>query len=199
MPQIPPLLPLLGFALSFVGTLAYLRDMVTGDTYPNRATKLLWSLAPFISIAAALSKGAGWSVLPVLAEGLSPFSIFLLSFYKPHHVWHLGPFDWACATLAALALLLWQATGEADWAALFAVLADCLAGLPVLRKAWIAPQSETASSYGLSGISLTTSLFVIQSWTFAEMAFPIYGVLYNFAVVAILFVRRRMGVVVARA
>lgn len=182
--------PIMGFLISLSSTLVYLRQMFKGKAYPNRATSFLWALPPFIATAAALSKGAGWSVLPVLAEGLAPLSILFASFYKPHHVWRLGPFEWICAGLTLLSLFFWQRTGDANLAAALAVLSDVAAGLPVLRKAWLAPYSESAFSYALSALSFTTCFFALRTHTFAELAFPVYGEIYCLSLSSLLLIRR---------
>jgi len=70
----------LGAAVNIWGAFFYIRDTLRGETKPNRATWLMWSIAPLIATVAALSQGVGWAVLPVLMAGFGPL------FHKPEFV-----------------------------------------------------------------------------------------------------------------
>ena len=165
-----------GFAINLLGTYAYARDTLLGKTKPNRITFALWSLAPFIAVAAALVDGVTWAVVPVFAAGFCPFIVFLSSFVNKQAEWKLGPFDWVCFIFSILALVLWKITDNPNVAILFAVLADGAAALPTIIKSWKYPETETAISYLAGGISVATSFFALKAFSFAELAFPLYAV-----------------------
>ncbi len=71
---------LIGAGVGFVGTYAYIRETIRGRTKPNKITWLMWSVAPLIGTAAALSDGVRWAVLPVFMSGFGPLLIFIASF-----------------------------------------------------------------------------------------------------------------------
>ncbi len=67
----------------------------------------------------------------------------------------------------------------------FALIADGLAGLPTLIKAWKEPQSEHYAPYLTSAISAGITLLTISDWTFANYAFPAYILFTGVGVAAI--------------
>ena len=48
---------------------------------------------------------------------------------------------------------------------LVAVLADLVAGVPTLRKAWSHPETENATVFVLSGLNGVITLLTIDTWT----------------------------------
>jgi len=168
-----------GSILNLAGTAYYIWNTLKGITKPNRVTWLMWSIAPMIGTAAALVSGVTWATLPVFMAGFCPFLVFLASFVNPNAYWQLGRFDYVCGVLSALALVLWYITGNPVTAIVFAILADGLAAVPTLVKAWKYPETETATGFITSGINSSTSFFVIPRWEFAFYAFPLYLVIAN--------------------
>jgi hypothetical protein len=180
----------IGAAAVLVGALGYARDTLYGETKPNRVTWFLWMLAPFIATAAAISDGVGWAVLPVFMAGFGPLLVLLASFASKEAYWELGWLDYACGFLSILALALWAITEEPLVAIIFAIIADGLAALPTLSKAWQYPETESAGIYVASFFSAVTGLAAVQYWGAAEYAFPIYLIIIN-AVLIFVVVRKR--------
>lgn len=104
---------ILGAVVNVFGALGYARDTLRGETKPNRVTWLMWSVAPLIGTAAALSEGVTWAVLPVFMAGFGPFLILLASFINPNAYWKLETFDYLCGACSVLALVLWGITQDA--------------------------------------------------------------------------------------
>src|SRR5512136_1134710 len=92
---------------TLLATFVYIRSMFKGSARPNRMSWLMWSIAPFIATAAAVSNGVSWAALPVFMSGLSPFLIFTASFVSKKAHWTLVSFDYICGVLSGLALGLW--------------------------------------------------------------------------------------------
>ena len=153
-------LVIFGVTIAFLGELAYVRDTYLGRSSPNRVTFFLWSLAPFIATAAAISEGVTWAALPVFIVGFGPFMVLLASFTNKKAVWKLGKFDWYCGALAVLALIMWAITQNAVIAIAFALLSDALAGIPTLKKSWTHPETETIWAYAGSAFAVLTGLLV---------------------------------------
>jgi hypothetical protein len=169
-----PRLVLLAALLNLVGAASYARDTIRGRTRPNRVTWALWALAPFIGFAAGLSEGVGWVGLMTFMIGFGPLVILVCSFVNPAAHWALTRLDVACGVISLSALALWALSGSGVVAIAFAVLADLVAGVPTVRKAWTDPASESRSVYGCGMASALITLLVIDRWAFAEYAFPVY-------------------------
>jgi len=173
-------------AASFITAALYIRAMCRGAAKPNRVTWLMWSIAPFIGTAAAVYSGVTWAAVPVFMMGFSPFLIFIASFFTEKAYWKLGGFDYLCGGLSALALLLWAVTMDPDVSIMLAIVSDAIAAVPTLTKAYRMPQTEAIWPF-LTGIfNSTVSLIVAVTWSFAEVAFPIYLLALNLLLVALL-------------
>lgn len=165
---------------TLLATFAYVLSMFKGGAKPNRISWLMWSIAPFIATAAAVSNGVGWAALPVFMSGLSPFIIFAASFISKKAKWALTSFDYACGVLSVLALVLWYATKDPNVAIVFAIASDALASIPTFTKAWNHPETEIAWPFIVGVFNAATSFSAITVWTFAAYAFPAYLIIINF-------------------
>lgn len=170
-------LVLLGAIVNIAGSFLYIKETFEGKTKPNKMTWIMWSIAPFIATAAALSNGIRWAALPVFISGFVPFLIFLGSLASKKAYWKLERFDYICGLFSALALILWAITKHAEIAIVFAIISDASAGLPTLIKSWKYPDTETVEAYMAGLFSALTSFFALRVFNFSEIAFPIYLVL----------------------
>ena len=139
----------------------------------------MWSIAPFIAAAAAVSNGVGWSALPVFMSGLSPFLIFTASFVLKKAHWKLTTFDYFCGVLSGLALVLWFVTKDPNVAITFAIASDAMASIPTLTKAWNFPETEIAWPFIVGVFNASTSFWAITMWAFSAYAFPAYLIVIN--------------------
>lgn len=174
------------FAAAFIqliGIYSYIRDTIKGIVKPNRVTWLMWSIAPLIATFAALSDGVSWTTLPVFMSGFAPLLVFLASFINKQSYWKLYKFDYICGVLSLLALILWFITNDPRVAILFAILSDGVAALPTIIKAWKNPETESVWPYATGIINASSGFFVLQSSNFSEIAFIIYLLFVNTALI----------------
>lgn len=94
--------------------------------------------------------------------------IFLASFVNKKSEWKLTRFDLTCGTLSLLGLALWLITKEGNVAIFFSIVADGLAAVPTIVKAYRYPETE------IGWVWLT-----VVDWTFAHYGFPLYIILVN--------------------
>jgi hypothetical protein len=181
---------ILGAFATLLAALTYIRSMFTSATNPNRVTWLMWSIAPLIAAAAAMSNGVGWATLPVFMSGFSPLLIFTASFFTKKAYWKLSSFDYLCGGLSATALVLWYITYDPNIAIVFAMVSDGFAAIPTLRKAWNHPETESAWPFIVGVFSPATSFAVAVAWTFSELAFPIYLIMINILLVFSVYNRK---------
>jgi len=164
---------------TLVATYLYISSMFKGAAKPNRVSWLMWSIAPFIAAAAAISNGVGWAALPVFMSGFSPFLIFTASFVTKKAYWKLASFDYVCGVLSGLALILWYVTKDPNVAIVFAIASDGLASIPTLTKAWNYPETESAWPFIVGVFNASTSFGAATMWAFSEYAFPLYLIAIN--------------------
>lgn len=190
--MLPENLILLGAALSFYGGLSYLIDTVKGKAKPNRVTWFLWALAPLIAFAAQQEKGVGLASLMTFMVGFNPLMIFLASFINKKSYWQLQKLDYFYGALSLLGLVLWKITGEGNLAIIFAILADALAGIPTLVKAYRFPETESGRIFLFGAINSGITLLTLKTFSLAHLGFPLY--IFLFCILMYSLVKWRWGV-----
>lgn len=178
---------LLGGAVNFAGASVYIKKTIKGEIKPNKVTWLMWSVAPLIATAAAFSDGVRWAVLPVFMCGFCPILVFAASFVNPKAYWKLETFDYICGACSVLALALWAITKEPLVAIIFAIASDGFAAVPTLIKSLKYPETESALVYMVAIFSSLTSFFALKKFSASEIVFPIYLVLFNSFLVAVIY------------
>lgn len=174
-----PYLVLLGATANIFGGYYYIKDTLAGTTKPNRVTWLMWSIAPLISTAAALTAEVTWAVVPVFMAGAVPLVVFFSSFKNKSAYWRLQKFDYWCGLFSLLALVLWLATKEPLVAIILGMVSDGFAVLPTFIKSWTNPDTESAIAYSTGVFSALTGFAAVNTWNFSEFGWPIYLVIAN--------------------
>lgn len=167
-------LVILGAALNLIGSATYALATLKGKTKPNRVTWFLWALAPLIAFSASIKDGVGLPSLMTFMVGFGPLIIFLCSFVNRKAFWKISTLDIVCGAISILALVLWLVTGSGFIAILFSILADLIAGIPTLVKAYKSPETENYSVFLFGSISAIITLLAIDKYEFSYYAFPAY-------------------------
>src|SRR3989344_2454997 len=187
--MLPEQLGYIAIATSLIGASFYIRDIFVGKTKPNFVSWFFWMLAPFIGTCLQLKAGAGLSVLPVFMAGFIPFLVLVASVLKRNAYWKITFFDVACGIFAFVALILWILTQNTALSILFAILADALASVPTLVKAYKFPETETSSVYITGIFNNLLGLLVIKNWNFSVYSFGVWFILLN--IVLVYFIHRK--------
>ena len=173
-------LVVLSIAINLWGSIAYIRDIIKGDTKPNLVSWSLWALAPMIATAAAVYAGADfWVTTRTFLAGFTPLLVVIFACAHPRSYWKLTRFDFICGALSLVAIVVWITIDAPRLAILLVVIADGLAILPTVRKAWSNPETETGLVF-IAGIIAT--LLVIPSipvWNIENAAFQVYLLVAN--------------------
>lgn len=172
--MLDPRFVLLGAALTLIGSSGYAVATVRGRTRPNRVTWFLWALAPLIGFTAQVDDGVGWPAVLTLSIGVGPAIIFTSTFVNRRSYWRITRFDLLCGAASVVALVVWLAVPDPEPAVVAAVLADLLAGIPTIRKAWTHPETEIATTFALGLANGTITLLTLDRWDLASWAFPAY-------------------------
>lgn len=176
---------IVGTLIGAIGTLAYIVDTVKGEIKPNRVSFLMWSIAPFIAFAAMLKQGVGISSLMTFSTGFLPLMVFIASFVNKKAEWKLTRFDLLCGFLSLVGLVLWMITQVGNIAIIFSIMADGLAAIPTIRKAYTYPETEIAWPWFATAIGVVLTLLTLKSWTFADYGFIVYILIVNLIISAL--------------
>lgn len=183
---------LLGFAISLVGTLRYCRLTLLGRVIPNRVSWFLWTLVPLIGFCAQLSDGVGWPAVLTLSIGVGPGLVFLAACRRGGGRWVPTAIDRVCAAVAAVAIAAWLVSGSAGTAVLLTILADAVAAVPTIVKAWRAPWTEYPLTFALGGINGVLTVATISDWRPQVWAFPVYVMCLGMGLCSLVIVRSRV-------
>jgi hypothetical protein len=173
---------IVGAIISTVGGLSYLIDTLKGNVKPNKVSYLVWSIAPLIAFFAEMKQGVGLQSLMTLTVVFLPFAVFVASFVNKNAEWKLTYFDVTCGALSLVGLVLWYITKSGNIAIFLSILADFLAAVPTIVKAFNYPETESAWPYFTATISAALTLLTIQMWNFATYAFPVYILLVTLVI-----------------
>lgn len=169
----------IGTLIGSVGAVVYFLDAVKGKIQPHRVSFLLWSLAPFIIFAAQIKQGLGIETVMTFSQGFLPFLIFLATFINKKAEWKITTFDLTCGLLSLIGLVLWLITKVGNVAIFFSIIADGLAAVPTIVKAYKFPDTELAWPWVTTAFGVLLTVLTLKQLNFANSAFFIYVILVN--------------------
>ena len=170
---------IVGTLIGASGSVAYIINTVKGKVKPNRVTFLLWSVVPFIAFSAQIKQGVGLEALMTFSTGFSPLIVFIASFVNKKAVWKLTMFDLTCGVLSLLGLVLWMITKVGNVAIFFSIVADGLAAIPTIVKAYKYPDTEIAWPWIATVVGVVLTLLTLSTFTFANCGFILYILVVN--------------------
>ena len=170
--MIDPRFVFLAAALSLFGGYGYIRDTLRGDTSPNRVTWGLWALEGVLGFVVEIQQHVGLASLMTLMLGFVPVVVILASLKSPHGVWRIGRFDVVCGCIAGAGLVFWGVVNQPTIALVAFVAADQVAALPTVRKAFLAPMSESPRLFFLGFVNCAITMLTLRHFSTAGALFP---------------------------
>lgn len=175
--------------LSIVMIIPYIRDIFRLETKPERGSWFIWTVLGLIAFISQLSKGATDSLWLTAGQTVSVLVIFLLSIKYGYG--GLGKRDIQGLLGAGVGLLLWYLTREAAFALIFVILIDSIGTYLTAIKSYSDPESETLSTWVISGTSGIFGMLAVGSFNFILLAYPFYIMLANYAIVGAIFLGKK--------
>ncbi len=175
--------------LGFVGYAFYIRGIFKGRVKPHFFTWCVWAILTFIAFLAQVVAGGGpgaW-VTGVTAAMSVVFALVGLGSSSRSLI---AKSDWVFFIGALLAIPPWLVTGDPLWSVVIITIIDAIAFVPTFRKAYEHPETESASTYVLSGIKFIFGIVALSSLSVATVLYPASLVLANLVFVAMVLLRR---------
>jgi hypothetical protein len=116
-------------------------------------------------------------------------AIFVLSLRRG--VGGASRFELALLGIAALGVVGWQIAGNPVVATCSVVVADIIAVGLMLPKAYHQPRSETLETYAIGVVSTLLAVLAVGAGTPSLLIYPVYLLVADSAVVAVIYLRRR--------
>jgi len=175
--------------LQLVAGLPYIRDILRGSTTPQRSTWTIWTTLSFVVLASQWASGATWSLALTIGQVLSCGAIFVLALRRG--VGGVSTIEIALLGIAALGIVGWQIADDPVVATCSVVVADLIGVALMLPKTYREPDSETVSTFAIGVVSTLCALIAVNSTDASLWIYPIYILIADSAVVAVIWFRRR--------
>lgn len=180
--------------LAFVAIVAagvpYIRDTLMRKTKPHVYTWLVWTVTTGIATAGVWYGNGGYPAFTSGVGAAITFFVFLLSL--KYGTRDIKVSDTVSLLFCLVALFLWIGLKSPLWSVVLGATIDIVAYWPTLRKTYVAPWSESLSSWALWILAPVCSMAALTSYNVLTLAnyFPIFFV--NVTFVGLFLLRRRV-------
>jgi hypothetical protein len=171
-------------------TVPYLRDTLRRTTVPHRGSWLIWGALEVVAVEAQRADGARWSLVPLVTQCVGTCLVFALSVRLGSG--GLSRVDLALLALAGAGVAGWQAVDVPVIATACVIVTDLVAALMMVPKTCRDPQSETLSTFVLASASGALAVGAVGSLSVPLLLYPVYFVVVNAALSAVIVHRRRV-------
>src|SRR5262245_53200340 len=182
---------LLGAVLGIAESVPYLRDTWRRSTVPHRGSWLIWSVIEVVAVESQRADGASWSLLPLATQATGTCAVFVLSIRFGSG--GVSRQELALIALAGAGVAGWLVEDEPIIATTCVIVADFIAALMMLPKAWLDPQSETMSTFALASLGGLAAMGAVATPSVPLLMYPVYFALVNAALTAVIVHRRRVS------
>lgn len=178
-------LGILAGIISFFAFSSYYVSIIRGKSKPNQATWLILTIVSLLILLSYYAVGAKETLWLPASYTVGQLITFILALKYGHGSWEY--FDKICLTLALLSIIVWILSGSAIYVLIINIFVDFLGMLPTIRKTYLSPFSEEGLPWFLTVAACTLNVFAISSWQFDIWVYPMYMLLINGAVLALVY------------
>jgi hypothetical protein len=178
----------LGVTLALCSDSIYVYGAIRNTIKPHAFTWLGWGIISGIVAAAQLFSNAGATVWVTASIAVMCLLVALFAFRQGKS--YLLPSDWVFLVGSMCAVSLWVFTRQPLSAVVVILVADTLAFVPMLRKAYRKPEEDSASAFALSVLRNVFALIALQSFVLVNWIYPAFILFSDGSFVVLLLVRR---------
>lgn len=176
---------LLAGVFQLAGLLFFALDTFRGGMQPSTTSFGIWTVVSFSLLASSFAAGADSNLPFILAGTLGTTLVFVLSFKFGYRKWSWV--DPIALILALISLGAWLTTRQAAYAVYILTLIDWIAVLPIFRKSWVDPDSESRKAWFCTLIGSVFLVAAIGEWQWVVAVVAITQLLH--AVVVNILIR----------
>ena len=173
--------------ISILGFFPYILGVLKGKVIPNRITWTIWTIFGSILLMSYISASGGFNIsawVPICYV-VGPAIIMLLSFRYGEGGHNC--IDIISFIISIISLFFWVITGIPIVALAANILADALAAVPTIYKAYFRPETESAFAWSFFLLGNTLNLFAIPKVNFYTFLYPFYLFLVSFIICILIF------------
>lgn len=167
----------------------YIRDIFIHKTKPHSYSWLVWTILQGTGAIAMFQGGAGIGVTSLAIGAFLCGFIFVLSFF--YGTKNITTFDTACLIASLISLIFYFFAKDPLLTVILVSLIDFIGFIPTLKKSYFEPETETSSTYFLSGLSSILALGALEQFTPTTSLYLFSVVFTNLLCAILLFFRKK--------
>lgn len=167
-----------------------IRSIFKGEYKPQRITRLIFLILSLLFVGTLSELENGIAIALAFVGTFANIIIFTLSLK-----YGMGGYsreDILVFVLAMISLLVWKTTNNPALGLMFSLLTDFLGLLPTIVKSYKQPYTEAPLFYLSDTIAAFFSFIAVGSLVLTDIAYPMYLLLANGGLLALLVLRRRI-------
>ena len=168
--------------------LLYFRGILFHGTVPHAVSWFVWATFGSIAFLGQVVGHGGAGAWPTGIGALCAFTIAVIGLRRG--IREIRPLDLFCLTAALFAIGVWRFSDRPLFAVLTVSVADFLAMVPTIRKAWRKPNEETVSTFALTTVRHALSIAALEQRTALTVLYPCTLILSNTTFVVLTLIAR---------
>jgi GNAT superfamily N-acetyltransferase len=158
--------------------LIYLLNGLKRKVTPSVLSWFGWACLMGTSLVAqVIGKGWQWSMTGILCSTVGCIVIAGVAWFSGNYSFRKVDLSFLVVGLICIAIYLWSSD---PWiTTIFAIIADAVLGIPTIRNAIRAPQTERSAAWVLGVVSATLALIICIHHDWIYVLFPGYLFLFN--------------------
>lgn len=169
--------------LVLVSPLVYIHSILYGTTKPHRTTRFVLLVITSLSTA-TLWEARDAAFYLAFASAVQALLVFALSIKRGMGGW--SKTDIVCLLIALGGIVLWQVSDRPLLGLLASLVADYVGMIPAIIKTYKLPHTEDWRFFAIDTVAGFISIAALSSFTLYSLSFPIYIVLINALMVALI-------------
>lgn len=184
-----PVLSAIAIAITLAALGPYLLASIRGAVRPHVFSWVIWGLTTLIVFAATVSQGGGAGAWPIALSAALSLAVAMVAWWRRSDV-STTRSDRLFLGAALITVPTWYLTSDPLYAVIVLTAVDLLGFGPTMRRAFIAPESESALFFLAFALRNAAVLGALEHYSLTTMLFPAAIGLACMGVVVVLLMRR---------
>lgn len=178
-------------AITFIAFFPYIRSIMQGQIKPHVFSWLIWGSTTFVVFLAQLEDNGGAGAWPIGVSGIITLLIALLAYIKRSDI-TITRTDWVFFIMAISSLPFWYFTSDPLWAVITLTTVDVFGFAPTVRKAYLAPYSESLLFFSLFTVRNLIVIIALENYSVTTVLFPAVIAAACLMLMALIVYRRQL-------
>lgn len=161
----------IAIVITLIAFLPYIRAIFKSAIRPHVFSWIIWGTTTFVVFFAQLQGHAGVGAWPIGVSGGISILIAILAYFKRADI-SITKTDWLFFVAAMSSLPIWYFTADPLWAVVILTTVDLLGFGPSIRKAWIAPYSESMLFFFWFALRNLIVILALEYYSLTTILFP---------------------------